>query len=83
MVQELYVFLGQTLKPGYPVPLASLGLPLNLTHIDAAFFWGYNQKIYLFHNDLYWRYDEYDGRVSSSSVQTDGSTQVDRPEPIC
>ncbi|OQR75284.1 72 kDa type IV collagenase-like, partial [Tropilaelaps mercedesae] len=61
--RELYVFMGQTLKPGYPLPLSSLGLPLNVSRIDAAFIWGHNQKIYLFQDDLYWRFDEYDGMV--------------------
>ena len=61
--QELYVYNGQNLMPGYPKPLTSIGLPESVLQIDAAFVWGYNQKIYLFHNDQYWRYSEQDGQV--------------------
>ncbi|XP_054090383.1 matrix metalloproteinase-2 isoform X2 [Zeugodacus cucurbitae] len=58
-----YVFDSVTLVPGYPQPLTSLGLPSSLTHIDAAFVWGHNNRTYLTSGTLYWRLDEDTGRV--------------------
>ncbi|XP_044317797.1 matrix metalloproteinase-2 isoform X2 [Drosophila rhopaloa] len=61
--REYYVFNSVTLAPGYPKPLASLGLPPILTHIDASFVWGHNNRTYLTSGTLYWRIDEYTGQV--------------------
>lgn len=44
-------------------PLTTLGLPPSLTHIDAAFVWGYNNRTYLFSGTLYWVLDRETGRV--------------------
>ncbi|XP_017120091.1 matrix metalloproteinase-2 isoform X1 [Drosophila elegans] len=61
--REYYVFNSVTLLPGYPKPLASLGLPPTLTHIDASFVWGHNNRTYLTSGTLYWRIDDYTGQV--------------------
>ncbi|XP_028968266.1 matrix metalloproteinase-2 [Galendromus occidentalis] len=63
--REIYVYNGQNLMPGYPKPLSSIGIPDSVMQIDAAFIWGYNQKIYLFHNDQYWRYNEQERMVEA------------------
>jgi len=57
------VFNSVSLAPGYPKPLTSLGLPPTLTHIDAAFVWGHNNRTYLTSGTLYWRIDENTGKV--------------------
>lgn len=44
-------------------PLTSLGLPISLDHIDAAFIWGHNNRTYLFSGTLYWGLDRETGRV--------------------
>lgn len=51
------------LAPGFPKPLASLGLPPTLTHIDASFVWGHNNRTYMTSGTLYWRIDDYTGQV--------------------
>ncbi|KAH8252944.1 hypothetical protein KR032_002768 [Drosophila birchii] len=61
--RQYYVFNSATLAPGYPKPLASLGLPPTLTHIDASFVWGHNNQTYLTSGTLYWRIDESTGKV--------------------
>ncbi|XP_017838315.2 matrix metalloproteinase-2 isoform X2 [Drosophila busckii] len=61
--RQYYVFDSVSLAPGYPQPLTSLGLPPSLTHIDAAFVWGYNNRTYLTSGTLYWRIDEFTGKV--------------------
>ncbi|XP_004520956.1 matrix metalloproteinase-2 isoform X1 [Ceratitis capitata] len=58
-----YVFDSVMLVRGYPQPLTSLGLPASLTHIDAAFVWGHNNRTYLTSGTLYWRLDDDTGRV--------------------
>ncbi|XP_017468393.1 PREDICTED: matrix metalloproteinase-2 isoform X2 [Rhagoletis zephyria] len=58
-----YVFDSVTLVRGYPQPLTSLGLPPSLTHIDAAFVWGHNNRTYFTSGTLYWRLDDETGRV--------------------
>ncbi|XP_067628934.1 matrix metalloproteinase-2 [Eurosta solidaginis] len=58
-----YMFDSVTLVRGYPQPLTSLGLPSSLTHIDAAFVWGHNNRTYLTSGTLYWRLDDDTGRV--------------------
>ncbi|KMY92553.1 matrix metalloproteinase-2 isoform X1 [Drosophila simulans] len=61
--REYYVFNSVTLAPGFPKPLASLGLPPTLTHIDASFVWGHNNRTYMTSGTLYWRIDDYTGQV--------------------
>ncbi|KAH8345445.1 hypothetical protein KR084_000732 [Drosophila pseudotakahashii] len=61
--RQYYVFNSVNLAPGYPKPLASLGLPPTLTHIDASFVWGHNNRTYLTSGTLYWRIDDYTGQV--------------------
>ncbi|XP_017066545.1 matrix metalloproteinase-2 isoform X2 [Drosophila eugracilis] len=61
--QRYYVFNSVNLAPGFPKPLASLGLPPSLTHIDASFVWGHNNRTYLTSGTLYWRIDDYTGQV--------------------
>ncbi|XP_017045134.1 LOW QUALITY PROTEIN: matrix metalloproteinase-2 [Drosophila ficusphila] len=60
---QYFVFNSVTLAPGFPKPLASLGLPPTLTHIDASFVWGHNNRTYLTSGTLYWRIDDYTGQV--------------------
>lgn len=61
--RHYYVFDSITLERGYPQPLTTLGLPSQLTHIDAAFTWGHNNRTYLFSGTVYWRLDIETGRV--------------------
>ncbi|XP_039227561.1 matrix metalloproteinase-2 isoform X2 [Drosophila yakuba] len=61
--RQYYVFNSVTLAPGYPKPLASLGLSPTLTHIDASFVWGHNNRTYLTSGTMYWRIDDYTGQV--------------------
>ena len=37
-------------------PLRKLGLPENLSKIDAAFVWGHNGLTYFFADTMYWRF---------------------------
>lgn len=56
---------GNTLVTGFPLegrPLTALGLPSEVDHIDAAFVWGYNGRIYLVSGYAYWKM-EFDGRT--------------------
>ncbi|ESN93754.1 hypothetical protein HELRODRAFT_186073 [Helobdella robusta] len=38
-------------------PLTSLGIPADITKIDAALYWKYNGAVYLFAGYLYWKLD--------------------------
>lgn len=42
-----------------------LGLPENVTRIDAVLVWPKNQKTYLFAGEAFWRYDEWEERMDS------------------
>ena len=59
--RKYYVFDSVTLIQERP--LTALGLPDSLTHIDAAFVWGHNNRTYLFSGTLYWVLDHDTGRV--------------------
>ncbi|XP_041450194.1 LOW QUALITY PROTEIN: matrix metalloproteinase-2 [Drosophila obscura] len=61
--RQYYVFNSVNLANGYPKPLASLGLPPTLSHIDATFVWGHNNRTYLTSGTLYWRIDDFTGQV--------------------
>ncbi|XP_015523915.2 matrix metalloproteinase-2 [Neodiprion lecontei] len=61
--RHYYVFSGSQQENGYPRPLTDLGLPAQLTKIDGAMIWGYNQRTYFFSGHLYWRFDEAARRV--------------------
>lgn len=60
---QIWLHDGRGVVYSYPRPLSSLGLPEELTHIDAAFVWGHNNKPYLYSGMVYWRLDEDTGRV--------------------
>lgn len=60
---QMWQFHGNQLDGGYPKPLTSIGLPESLTHIDAAFRWGYNGKTYFMSGHQYWRVDDATGEV--------------------
>ena len=49
--------------PESPQYLTTLGLPGDINRLDAAFVWGKNSKTYIFHNNMYWRYDEVQGKM--------------------
>lgn len=53
---EVWVYKADALEKGYPKTLASLGLPSDLQHIDAAFNFRKNKKTYLFAGDKFWRW---------------------------
>lgn len=38
-------------------PLTTLGLPQNLTHVDAVFQWGRKKYFYIFSGRLFWKMD--------------------------
>ncbi|GBP69325.1 Matrix metalloproteinase-2 [Eumeta japonica] len=61
--KELYLFDSQYLMRGYPKPLVELGLPETLEKIDAAMVWGHNGKTYFYSGNMYWKFDEDEGRV--------------------
>ncbi|KAH8321767.1 hypothetical protein KR067_000741 [Drosophila pandora] len=61
--REYYVFNSVNLAPGYPKPLTSLGLPDTLSHIDASFVWGHNNRTYLTSGFQYWRLDDATNQV--------------------
>ncbi|KAH8324722.1 hypothetical protein KR074_010267 [Drosophila pseudoananassae] len=61
--REYFVFNSVNLAPGYPKPLTSLGLPPTLSHIDASFVWGHNNRTYLTSGTLYWRLDDATNKV--------------------
>ena len=44
-------------------PLTDFGLPRDLKKVDAVFVWGHNKKTYIISGHMYWRYNEYLGRV--------------------
>ena len=46
--REYYVLAGNTHLDEGPLPISQLGLPLTLEKVDAAFRWGWNNKIYFF-----------------------------------
>ncbi|KAH8270831.1 hypothetical protein KR018_006383 [Drosophila ironensis] len=71
--RQYYVFNSDNLAPGYPKPLASLGLPPTLTHIDAAFVWGHNNRTFLTSGTLYWRMDDFTGQVDPVDYPRDMS----------
>lgn len=43
---------------GSPRPLTDYGLPIFLDRIDAAQVWEKNGKTYLYHKEIFWRYNE-------------------------
>ncbi|XP_032596894.1 matrix metalloproteinase-2 isoform X2 [Drosophila grimshawi] len=61
--RRYYIFDTSTLAAGYPQPLTSLGLPPTLTHVDAAFVWGHNNRTYLTSGTLYWSINDHTGKV--------------------
>uniref|UniRef100_A0A670YEE4 Collagenase 3 n=1 Tax=Pseudonaja textilis TaxID=8673 RepID=A0A670YEE4_PSETE len=57
-VSYYYIYQGDYLLPGYPKSIHSLGLPKDVTKIDAAVFSANEKKTYYFSLDRYWSYDE-------------------------
>ncbi|KAJ2949188.1 hypothetical protein O0L34_g6131 [Tuta absoluta] len=61
--KQLFLFDSQYLARGYPKPLTALGLPESVARVDASMVWGHNGKTYLYSGTMYWKYDEYGGKV--------------------
>ena len=80
--KQYWIFNKTTAEPGYPKPLTDLGLPGDLTHIDAATVWGRDRgETYLFSGDRYWLFDEKVNKVSGDSKPI-SSTWKNIPDEI-
>ncbi|KAM4788409.1 stromelysin-1-like isoform 1-T1 [Cyanocitta cristata] len=55
---EFWVVRGDTILPGYPQKLKTLGFSKDITKIDAAFHNGNEGKTYYFIADKFWSYDK-------------------------
>ncbi|XP_009895073.2 stromelysin-1 [Dryobates pubescens] len=55
---EFWVVRGDTMLPGYPQKLYTLGFSKEVTKIDAAVYDGNEGKTYYFVEDKLWRYDK-------------------------
>ncbi|XP_063996756.1 stromelysin-1-like isoform X1 [Pogoniulus pusillus] len=55
---EFWVVRGDTILPGYPQKLYTLGFSKDVTKIDAAFYNGNEGKTYYFTVDRFWSYDK-------------------------
>ncbi|NWS55742.1 MMP3 protein, partial [Chunga burmeisteri] len=55
---EFWVVRGDTILPGYPQKVCTLGFSKNVTKIDAAFYNGNEGKTYYFIADKFWSYDK-------------------------
>lgn len=64
---QLYIF--ESTKLVSKLRLYHLGMDWNVKKIDAIFRWPYNQKIYIFSGDNYYRYDEKINRVERDYPQ--------------
>jgi len=63
---KYWIFEANTLAPGYPKPITSIGLPADLDKIDAAMTWGPRKSIYFFSGERYWKFDEERNRIELS-----------------
>ncbi|KAG8227946.1 hypothetical protein J437_LFUL008390 [Ladona fulva] len=66
---QFWVSDGDRLIQNSPLPLSAYGLPSSLQKIDAAMVWGKNDKIFIFSDDRYWRFNE------STSMMDEGYPQ--------
>ncbi|KAM6447278.1 stromelysin-1-like [Liasis olivaceus] len=55
---QFWAVKGDSVLPGYPKPIYSLGFPKDVTKIDAAVFNANEKKTYYFSSDRYWSYNE-------------------------
>ncbi|KAF0293789.1 Matrix metalloproteinase-25 [Amphibalanus amphitrite] len=67
--RHFWVFWERRTKPGYPRPLSDLGLPEELSSVDAAFVNRHTEVTYLITGDKYWRFNERTEQVDSDSPQ--------------
>ena len=65
--RHFWVFWERRARPGYPRPLSDLGLPEELSSVDAALVSGHNWVTYLVTGHQYWRFNEMTGRVEKDS----------------
>lgn len=58
-----WIYDGNSLSNGHPrsgKPITDFGIPQDIEKIDAVFVWGFNKRIYLISNDMYWKFKESD-----------------------
>ena len=56
MASQFWVYDGYNFVEDSPRHISDLGLPVNLSEVDAAFVWDKNGKTYIFRNS--WTEDE-------------------------
>lgn len=54
--QKLYIFEWREMEK--ELPYNRIGLGMEVTSVDMIFKWPYNNAVYLFSGDYYWRFDE-------------------------
>ncbi|NWW77159.1 MMP3 protein, partial [Climacteris rufus] len=65
---EFWIVRGDTILPGYPQKLYTLGFSKDITKIDAAFHNGNEGKTYYFIVDKFWSYDKRSQSMDRKSI---------------
>ncbi|EFA10593.2 Matrix metalloproteinase-16-like Protein [Tribolium castaneum] len=60
---KFWVYDGKKFIEGSPRPLSDYGLPDTLDKIDAVQTWARNGKTYFYKDEIFWRYNETEGRM--------------------
>jgi hypothetical protein len=63
-------------------PISDFGLPKDIDHIDAAFVWGHNQRIYLITGHMYWKLNDTGHGIETYSYPRDMSMWGGVPVPV-